>query len=341
MKIRVGLIGLGPAWESRHRSALMSLADRFEVRAVCAEVAERAHQVACDLNAQPVDGFRALVARPDIDAVLILSTGWHGAIPIVAACQAGKAVYCASVLDINLDEADEVRRQVERSGVAFMAEFPRRCAPATVRLKELIATRLGPPQLLFCHNRVPGPNRDGSPDNGRKKLHLSRELLELVDWCTYVVGRHPTMVSSVAHHSASPDRSCDYQMMSLDFSPPEAAGTGALAQISNGSYIPARWREAITFRPPAALQVACEKGVAFVDLPSTLIWFDDAGRHMESLDSERPVGEQLLRQFHRSVTSLVRRLDDLEDAYRALRILRCAETSCREGRRVALAWPAP
>ena len=39
---------------------------------------------------------------------------------------------------------------------------------------------------------------------------------------------------------------------------------------------------------------------------TTLVWFDTAGRHQESLDSERPVGEQLLTHFYRSVTSLVR-----------------------------------
>jgi len=44
-----------------------------------------------------------------------------------------------------------------------------------------------------------------------------------------------------------------------------------------------------------------------VDLPATLVWFDEAGRHQESLDSERPVGEQLLTHFYRAVTSLVRR----------------------------------
>ncbi len=77
--------------------------------------------------------------------------------------------------------------------------------------------------------------------------------------------------------------------------------------------MPAAWHEAVSYRPPAALQVSCENGVAFIDLPSTLIWFDAAGRHMESLESERPVGEQLLTIFHRAVTSLVRKIGDLED----------------------------
>ena len=79
-------------------------------------------------------------------------------------------------------------------------------------------------------------------------------------------------------------------MMSLDFSPPDAPASGPVAQISCGRYIPAHWQEAITYRPLAGLQVSCERGIAFVDLPSTLVWFDEAGRHQESLDAERPVG---------------------------------------------------
>ena len=95
------------------------------------------------------------------------------------------------------------------------------------------------------------------------------------------------------------------------------------------------WEEAITYRPLAALQVRA-KGIAFVDLPTTLVWFDEAGRHQESLDSERPIGEQLLTHFYRSVTSLVRRTSDLEDAYRAIRVIQAARQSHAEGRRIEL-----
>jgi predicted dehydrogenase len=128
----------------------------------------------------------------------------------------------------------------------------------------------------------------------------------------------------------------DYQMMSLDFSGGSQPGGGPVAQISSGRYIPGHWREAITYRPLAALQVSCQNGIAFVDLPSTLVWFDEAGRHQESLESERPVGEQLLMQFYRAVTSLVSKTSNLEDAYRALSIVEEAHRSFREGRRIAL-----
>lgn len=334
MKLRIGIVGLGEAWDSRHRPALRALADRFEVRAICAEVAHLAEKAARDFQATPVDGFRALAQRPDIDAVLILSPEWYGPLPILAACEAGKAVYCADALDLDVEQARFIKQKVSESGVAFMAEFPRRLFPATLRLKELIATRLGQPRLMFCHQRTPASGVVASARRHSAGHLANRNLMELVDWCRYVVGRDPQSVVGVRHDGA--DGEDDYQMMSLDFSGRGQLGAGPLAQLSSGRYMPAAWNEAISYRPPAALQVACEHGIAFVDLPSTLIWFDAAGRHMESLESERPVGEQLLTLFHRAVTSLVRKIGDLEDTYHALGVLLAARQSFREGRRIWL-----
>ena len=118
MKLRVGIIGLGDAWENRHRPALRSLADRFEVRAVCCEVAHLAEQAAREFNAEAIDGFRALTQRDDIDAILMLSPDWYGALPILAAYDAGKAVYCSAKLDIGPEQAQEIKTRVERSGIA-------------------------------------------------------------------------------------------------------------------------------------------------------------------------------------------------------------------------------
>jgi predicted dehydrogenase len=141
-------------------------------------------------------------------------------------------------------------------------------------------------------------------------------------------------------HSVSPESDDeDYRMMSLDFSSPgRHAGKGIVAQISSGYYMPQGWEEAVSFRPPPAMQVACEHGIAFIDLPAQVLWFDKAGRHQESLESERAVGELLLSHFHRSVTSLVRNPAGLEDAYRALVVVLAARRSHEEGRRITLSF---
>jgi predicted dehydrogenase len=336
MKLRVGLIGLGEMWHQRHAPALRMLADRFEVRAVCDQVAHRAQQVAVEVGAVAVDGFRALTRREDIDAVLVLAPQWYGALPILSACEAGKAVYCAGEMELDLEEAKLVKERVEEAGIAFMAEFPHRHAPATLRLRELIATRLGAPELLFCHRRSMEDGPGAAPAHRLPRPCRFRYLGELVDWCRYVVDRPATAVTGIIHPADCEEGKEDYLMMSLDFSAASSPGSGTVAQISCGRYIPAHWHEAITYRPLPGLQVSCARGIAFVDLPSTLVFFDEAGRHQESLESERPVGEQLLTQFHRAVTSLVRKTDDLEDAYQARFIVEQARRSQREGRRVAL-----
>jgi len=334
MRLRVGLVGLGEMWPSRHAPALRALADRFEVRAIYDPVRHRAEQAAAEFHAQAVDGYHALAGREDVDAVLILAPHWFGELPILAACESGKAVYCAAGLELEIEKAQAVKSRVEAAGIAFMAEFPRRYAPATLRLKELIATRLGRPRLLFCHQRSVEAKSNG-PMAGVAPLHPTfTHALSQVDWCRYVIDSPPTAVQGVMHYAA--DGTEDYRMMSLDFSPLDKPGTGPVAQISCGRYVPDDWQEAITFRPLPALQVSCERGIAFIDLPAVLVWCDEAGRHQESLDAERPLGELLLTQFHRAVTSLIRRSCDLEDACLALRIVQAARQSHESGVRVKL-----
>lgn len=337
MKLRVGVVGLGKAWETRHAPALKALADRFEVRAFCDPVAHRAAEVAQRWPARTCDGFRALAESDDIDAVLLLSSRWYGALPILAACDAGKAIYCAAALDLDTHGAEQLRQRVRDAGVAFMAEFPCRLAPATLRLKELMATRLGRPRLLFC-NRRHTSRTTGNAGNSSDM----RQLIEMVDWCRDVVGEEATSVVGAAHSSLpagaqSSDRPAkDYLVMTLDFSPAGQVGTGAVAQIACGSYVAPQWEEAAAFRRPADLQVVCQRGIAFLDLPHTVVWFDEAGQHSELLDHDRPVGEQLLLHFHRQVSSLVLKTSSLEDAFKALTIVNRAQDSYLQGRRLEL-----
>ena len=129
MRIRLGLIGLGEVWQARHAPALRALADRFEVRAVCDPVRHRAEQAAAEFHAEAADGYHVLIQREDIDAVLVLSPQWFRALPILAACESRKAIYCAVGLDLDADEALSIKNRVEEAGIAFMAEFPREGGP--------------------------------------------------------------------------------------------------------------------------------------------------------------------------------------------------------------------
>jgi hypothetical protein len=183
-----------------------------------------------------------------------------------------------------------------------------------------------------------------SPENGRSFYTSDmRQLIEMVDWCRDVVGIEATSVVGASHtsaprgaaerHESGPK---DYLVMTLDFSPHGEIGTGPVAQIACGSYVAPQWHEAASFRRPADLQVVCQRGIAFLDLPHTLVWFDDAGQHSELLEHDRPVGEQLFLHFHRQVNSLLLRASSLDDAYRALAIVNKAQESYAQGCRLEL-----
>ena len=103
-------------------------------------------------------------------------------------------------------------------------------------------------------------------------------------------------MTGIMHRSGDQPGEEDYQMMSLDFSDAERAGHRRRwpRSVAAATSPPTGRRPSPIARWPA-LQVSCERGIAFVDLPSTLVWFDEAGRHQESLESERPVGEQFSR----------------------------------------------
>ncbi|MBU6174458.1 MAG: Gfo/Idh/MocA family oxidoreductase [Planctomycetes bacterium] len=336
MKLRIGVVGQGRDWQSRYLPALRSMRDRFQVIGVYNSVQVLAESCARELEAETFTSFREMMESPSIEAVLVLENDWYRLVPLFAACELGKAIFCGSEIDLSSSIAADIRGRIQSSGVAFMTEFSRRFAPATLRLKELIATRLGTPRLLFCHRRLACESKDIRHAKSLES-RSQRELLELIDWCNYIVGRKPNWVQAIRHSSKDSAATADYQIFSLGFGSPESDPQAILAQISCGAYIPEVWHEAITYRPPAAVQVCCEKGLAFVDLPSTLVWFDDAGRHQEALDTELSIGQQMFGQFHRAVTSLVRKTNDLDETCAALEILDLAKKSMGAQSRVPTA----
>ena len=76
-----------------------------------------------------------------------------------------------------------------------MPEFARRCYPATLRLKELLATSLGSPRLVLGHSRlfgfdryaVPGPTTQISP----APLLIDPGSF-LIDWCSFLMQALPS-----------------------------------------------------------------------------------------------------------------------------------------------------
>jgi len=125
-RITVGFIGCGKMANDYHLSTLLKFGD-VQALAVCeVDRNRREHAKQRVEKAYAENGaykgcaayadFRELLARDDIDAVVIATPEhWH-AIPIIEACKAGKDVYCEKPLTLTLAEGRRCIDAVRQHG---------------------------------------------------------------------------------------------------------------------------------------------------------------------------------------------------------------------------------
>lgn len=160
-KLTLGIIGIGP----RCIYDLKSILAFNDVQCVAIADVQRSRRQA---GKQLVDGhygnsdcqlysdFRELLARDDIDTVLI-ATGdrWHAAAAILAA-QAGKDVYCEKPCGITIADCQAIDRAFEETGRIFQAGTQRRSVANFAQAVELARRgRLGTLRELQATVYVP------------------------------------------------------------------------------------------------------------------------------------------------------------------------------------------
>ena len=139
-RVTLGFIGTGGRGTSNMRS-LLPMADA-QVVAVC-DVRRNIRQRAAGVVAQhyaadrggsaeacaTVNDFEELLARDDVDAVVISPQDhWHGPIA-VAAARAGKDIYCEKPLGVAVTESRAICRAVRRYGRVFQTGTQQRSDP--------------------------------------------------------------------------------------------------------------------------------------------------------------------------------------------------------------------
>ena len=295
------MIGLGRLWEFRHRPALARMTDRFRVAAVYDQVARRADVEAARLGCSAVEGISALIERPDVDAIYLLAPQWFSLHPIPLACALKKPIYCGVPFVANPDALDEAAHVVRESGTPFMPELARRFYPATLRLMELLATRLGPAHWIAGHCRVNGQDRFGPPGPSVQTAPAPLRLdpgAPLADWCRYVFqAADPLEESGTAFkfEFREADGSPEYATFSAQFDDDGVARIDASRRSSDP------WGDAGAAPPERGLTVHAEKGSAWLDPPDRIRWTDGQGVHDETFVAEPGVGERLNEQFLRLV----------------------------------------
>src|SRR5215510_11424682 len=141
-RIRVGIVGANPSRgfaSIAHIPALQAFPD-FEISALCttrqdsAEVAARHYGV-------PLAFYDAekLAQHPDVDLVVISVKVPDHYLPVMAAIEARKHIYCEWPLGRNTDEAVRMCDAANRKGIFHAVGLQGRVSPAIEYAKELVA----------------------------------------------------------------------------------------------------------------------------------------------------------------------------------------------------------
>lgn len=142
--LNIGLVGHGFMGRT-HSNAYASVNNFFDLeyrpvlKAVCGRDAAQTKAFADNWGYQSIESdWRALVKRPDIDAIDICTpNNLHKEIAIAAA-QAGKMVLCEKPLAMNSAEGEEMCQAVEKAGVPNTVWYNYRRVPAVSLAKQLI-----------------------------------------------------------------------------------------------------------------------------------------------------------------------------------------------------------
>jgi 1,5-anhydro-D-fructose reductase (1,5-anhydro-D-mannitol-forming) len=136
------------------------------VTAVWDEDPQRGQRWARELGVDFVSDYASLMARRDIDGVVVTSpTDRHREL-IVGAARAGKHVFTEKVLATRLDDAQAIADAVRASSIRFTISFPRRTIAPLVHAKAMLDSgALGDVTLLRIRIAHDGALRNWLPEH--------------------------------------------------------------------------------------------------------------------------------------------------------------------------------
>jgi myo-inositol 2-dehydrogenase/D-chiro-inositol 1-dehydrogenase len=155
--VRIGIIGVGRIG-SMHAELLVQRIPGAAVTRVYDAFPGSARAAADALGVTVSESVEALLGSPDVDAVAICtSTDTHADL-IVAAAEAGKAIFCEKPVSLDLAAVDRALAAVEAAGVPFQIGFNRRFDPAHAAVAAAVADgEVGEPQIVRITSRDPAP----------------------------------------------------------------------------------------------------------------------------------------------------------------------------------------
>jgi hypothetical protein len=317
------LLGVPRDWETDYQPALARLHDRLTIAAVYSPAVKESRAAAERLSSRPAHGIRAGLAREQFDGALLINGDWWSRFALEQACEQVQAVFWRVPAEIDTDLMQRLHARAATRGQLIVPEFRLRYTPATLRLRELLATELGPVRTVEIR---PLGNCEVPP------AEFERQLF---DWCRSVLGgsivslRTEVIVSGAAKQ----------RVTTLQFRKPYDEGFTVrwqLGAVQNGNRPTEESHHApgnglASDRWPLEFAVTCKYGEARLEDAEHIRWRLGGQERVESLANDRSAVAVALDHFARRLAGGLIPVPDLGDLLAAERCAQLAEQSLRTG----------
>lgn len=200
------LVGVGAFGTSMLVPQMDKRRDRFDLRGVVSRDAVRGGNYARERRLEILaTDLNDVVAREDVDLVVISTRHDRHAEQAVTALRAGKHVFVEKPLALTWEQLDEVQRALDErpNGALLMVGFNRRFAPASKALRQALAGRAAPMIINYRLNGgfIPRDSWIQGDEGGGRNLG---EACHMYDFFRSLTG---APVTSISASSIDPSRS--------------------------------------------------------------------------------------------------------------------------------------
>lgn len=144
-----------------------------------------------------------LLAREDIDCVIVASETNKHADLCIEAMEAGKAVLLQKPMATTLEDCDRIIETQKRTGVWFSLAYQMRCDPQNIRMREIVSKgeigKLGFVRrrhcipVLFNKAFIEGPSKWHISAEANRGMFFD-DAIHPIDWMIWTLGRKPVSV---------------------------------------------------------------------------------------------------------------------------------------------------
>jgi predicted dehydrogenase len=142
-RVRIGILGCGPIAQAGHFEAATK-GRNTELHAIC-DVAQDLLDRFAVAHAVPktYSSYERMLEDPEVDAVIIATADAFHVTAAAAALAAGKHVLCEKPLGISVEEAEELRTAVRKSGRLLQVGHMKRFDPGIQSAKHFVDREMG------------------------------------------------------------------------------------------------------------------------------------------------------------------------------------------------------